>query len=60
VLKKLGSDNVMIETDFPHPTCLYPGARKKIEEVLAPLPEADQHKLFYGNAARVYNLEMNA
>jgi predicted TIM-barrel fold metal-dependent hydrolase len=58
-IKKLGADNVMIETDFPHPTCLYPGARKKIEEVLAPLPEADQRKMFYGNAARVYNLELN-
>jgi predicted TIM-barrel fold metal-dependent hydrolase len=58
-IKKLGADNVRIETDFPHPTCLYPGARKKIEDVLAPLPEADQRKLFYGNAARVYNLAVN-
>ena len=58
-IAQLGADNVMIETDFPHPTCLYPGARKKIEETLAPLPEADQRKLFYGNAARVYNLEVN-
>ena len=58
-IAQLGADNVMIETDFPHPTCLYPGARKKIEEILEPLPDAEQRKLFYGNAARVYNLEMN-
>jgi predicted TIM-barrel fold metal-dependent hydrolase len=58
-ITQLGADNVMVETDFPHPTCLYPGARKKLEEVLSPLPEADQRKLFYGNAARVYNLELN-
>ena len=48
----------MFETDFPHPTCLYPGPRKKIEEALAPLPESDQRKLFYGNAARVYGIEI--
>ena len=58
-IKKLGAGNVMIETDFTHQTCLYPEARKKIEQILAPLPEADQRKLFYGNAARVYNLEVN-
>jgi len=57
---RLGADNVMIETDFPHPTCLYPGPRKKLEEAVASLSEADQRKIFYGNAARVYGVESNA
>jgi len=54
---RLGADNVMVETDFPHPTCLYPGPRKKLEEAVASLSEADQRKIFYGNAARVYGVE---
>ncbi len=44
--------NVMVETDFPHPTCLYPGPRKKLEEALAALPVEAQRKVFYENAAR--------
>ena len=54
---RLGADNVMVETDFPHPTCLYPGPRKKLEEAVSGLCEADQRKLFYGNAARVYGVK---
>jgi predicted TIM-barrel fold metal-dependent hydrolase len=50
----------MVETDFPHPTCLYPDARKQIETLLAPLPEADQRKVLYGNAARIYNLDVGS
>jgi predicted TIM-barrel fold metal-dependent hydrolase len=56
---RLGADNIMLETDFPHPTCLYPGPRKKLEEAVAPLSEADQRKIFYGNAARVYGVDPN-
>jgi predicted TIM-barrel fold metal-dependent hydrolase len=59
-IARLGADNVMIETDFPHPTCLYPEPRKKLEQALGGLPEADQRKLFYGNAARVYGIEVAA
>jgi predicted TIM-barrel fold metal-dependent hydrolase len=58
-VQRLGADNVMVETDFPHPTCLYPGPRKKLEEAVASLSDADQRKLFYGNAARVYGVDAN-
>lgn len=51
-------NNMMVETDFPHPTCLYPGPRKKIEQALAPLPVEAQRKLLYENAARVYHLDL--
>jgi predicted TIM-barrel fold metal-dependent hydrolase len=58
-VERLGADNVMVETDFPHPTCLYPGPRKKLEEAVAGLADADQRKIFYGNAARVYGVDPN-
>jgi len=57
---RLGADNVMVETDFPHPTCLYPDSRKKLEEAVSGLSDSDQRKLFYGNAARVYGVEPTA
>jgi predicted TIM-barrel fold metal-dependent hydrolase len=57
-ISRLGSNNVMVETDFPHPTCLYPGPRKKIEQALAPLPVDAQRKVLYENAARVYHLDL--
>ena len=57
-------DNVMFESDFPHPTCLAPGPasytdspRNVIEQNLADLPDGVLRKLLYENAARVYGIE---
>jgi predicted TIM-barrel fold metal-dependent hydrolase len=56
-------DNVMFETDFPHPTSLSPGPASYIEAPnqvvetnLAVFPADIQRKLLYENAARVYHL----
>ena len=57
-IERLGASNMMVETDFPHPTCLYPAPRKKLEDALAPLPVASQRKVLYENAARVYGLDL--
>jgi len=56
----LGARNVMVETDFPHPTCLYPGPRKKLEEALASLSPTDQAAVFHANAERVYGISATA
>jgi len=53
---RLGEDNLMFETDFPHATCLYPRVREQMHESVAALPERVQRKLLYDNAARVYGL----
>lgn len=57
-LAKLGEDNVMFETDFPHPTCLYPAVREKVHETLGGLAPRVQKKILYETAARVYNLPL--
>jgi predicted TIM-barrel fold metal-dependent hydrolase len=56
-------DNLMFETDFPHPTSMSPGPassavrpRDYAEKTLAPLPEALARKVLQDNAKRVYNL----
>jgi predicted TIM-barrel fold metal-dependent hydrolase len=53
-IKMVGVENVMFETDFPHPTCLYP-----IDDVagaFGDLAEAEIQSVLSGNAVRVYNL----
>jgi predicted TIM-barrel fold metal-dependent hydrolase len=57
-IEAVGEDNVMFETDFPHPTCLYPSVRAQVEASLAALPERVQRKVLYQNAARVYGLTL--
>ncbi len=57
---QLGADNVLFETDYPHPTCLYPSVREHVAEALSGLSESVQRKVLYENAARVYHLPMPA
>lgn len=63
-LVDLYEDNVMFESDFPHPTCLAPGPvshtdlpNKVIQHNLTKLPERILRKILFENAARVYRLE---
>jgi uncharacterized protein len=62
-LVDLYPDNLMFETDFPHPTCLAPGpasytdsAKVVIEQGLSGLSEELLSKILRDNAARVYRL----
>ncbi len=57
-INEIGEDNVLFETDFPHPTCLYPNVREHVEASLAGLSETAQRKVLYENAARVYQLPL--
>jgi len=58
VVAQLGDDNVMFETDFPHPTCLYPDSLEQVVDVLSPFTPAQRRKLMSENAARVYNIDL--
>jgi len=60
MIKAVGVDNVMMETDFPHPTSLFPGPREYIAESLASMEHDVVAKVVGGNAARVYNLPINS
>jgi len=58
-------DNVMWETDFPHPTCQHPGPRdglarhprEFVDSALGGLPEELVAKVLHGTAARVYGVQ---
>jgi predicted TIM-barrel fold metal-dependent hydrolase len=57
-------DNLMFETDYPHPTSLSPGPASSaaipsvaVKQSLAGLPDDAVRKIVHGNAARVYHLD---
>ncbi|MEX0683370.1 MAG: amidohydrolase family protein [Dehalococcoidia bacterium] len=56
VIPLVGEDNVMFETDYPHPTCLYPGAQEHIIDVLSDLEPRVRRKVLQDTAAKLYGL----
>jgi predicted TIM-barrel fold metal-dependent hydrolase len=52
----VGPDNIMFETDFPHPTSLYPNVREQIQRSLAGFDDDTRRKVLYGNAAKLYGI----
>jgi predicted TIM-barrel fold metal-dependent hydrolase len=57
-------DNIMFETDFPHPTCLHPGPAsfapspaEVIERATGIVGPDVMRKILHDNAARVYHLD---
>ena len=56
MVRTVGVDNVMFETDFPHPTCLYPHALERTEPTLKGFSADERRKILSGNASRVYSI----
>jgi predicted TIM-barrel fold metal-dependent hydrolase len=56
VIRRLGEDNIMFETDFPHPGGMYPGAYDYLRDSLAGADPALLKKVTSTNAARIYNI----
>jgi len=54
----VGEDNVLFETDFPHPTCLYPDVQEYIAEISADWSEERKRKIFQDNAAKLYRIDL--
>ncbi len=56
LLDKVGEDNVLFETDFPHPTCLYPTPLDTVSEKMSTLRPETRNKVMGDNAAKLYRL----
>ena len=56
MLEEIGIDRVLFETDFPHPTSLYPGVLDKLVEVLGGYDYETSKRILQSNAADLYNL----
>jgi predicted TIM-barrel fold metal-dependent hydrolase len=66
-LEFIGPDNLLYETDFPHPTSMSPGPASTaqvpsdfIETKLGRLGEDVLRKVLHDNAARIYHLDGNS
>jgi predicted TIM-barrel fold metal-dependent hydrolase len=56
MLEEIGVDRIMFETDFPHPTSLYPGVQDKLVDVLGGHDYATRKRVLELNASELYNL----
>ena len=58
-------DNLMWETDYPHPTCMHPGPvnglaqhpRDYVNETMGDMADSQVAKILHSNAARIYGVE---
>jgi predicted TIM-barrel fold metal-dependent hydrolase len=56
LVSAVGEDNIMFETDFPHPTCLYPDPLGVAAENMRDLSPTVRSKILGGNAKQLYRL----
>jgi predicted TIM-barrel fold metal-dependent hydrolase len=57
LVRRVGEDRILFETDFPHPTCLYPDPLANAAANLAELTPTAREKILSGNARRLYKLD---
>ncbi len=56
LIESVGEDNIMFETDFPHPTCLYPDPLGTARTNMESLTDSVRRKILGDNAVRLYRL----
>jgi len=56
LIEAVGEDNILFETDFPHPTCLYPDPLRSVEAKMETLSPEARRKIFGENARALYRL----
>jgi predicted TIM-barrel fold metal-dependent hydrolase len=56
LLETVGVDRVLFETDYPHPTSLYPGVQEHLIDTLGGYDRSVQKKVLESNAVKLYNL----
>lgn len=57
LMDTIGVDNILFETDYPHPVCLYDNVRSKIDAALGSAPETARNKVLFDNAAKLYKID---
>jgi len=56
LVDKVGEDNIMFETDFPHPTSLWPNPLEHVHEAMATLRPESRRKILAENGNKLYRL----
>jgi hypothetical protein len=58
LIPDIGVRNVLVETDIPHPTCLYPNPTEHFNRVLADLDDESKRRVLQDNAAELYGIRL--
>ena len=58
IIEKVGVNNVMWGSDFPHPDGIWPDSQEYLQQQLGHLPEWQRRKIVYDNAAKLYGFPM--
>jgi predicted TIM-barrel fold metal-dependent hydrolase len=58
LIEDIGVGNVLVETDVPHPTCLYPNPKEHFLRVLSGLDENARRRVLQDNAAELYRIPL--
>jgi predicted TIM-barrel fold metal-dependent hydrolase len=58
-LEAVGINNVLVETDVPHPTCLFPNPRDHFAKVLANVSPHARQRILQDNAAELYRIPLS-
>ena len=56
LIESVGEDNIMFETDFPHPTCLYPDPLRTAERNMRALSPSVRRKILGDNGMKLYRI----
>ncbi len=57
LFEEIPIDNILFETDFPHPVCLYGNIRETIDAGLGHVSAEVRSKVLWENAASLYGIE---
>lgn len=60
LLDVIGVENVLFETDFPHPGCLYGNVAETVEASLGRQPEEVRRRLLFQNTSDLYKIKFDA
>jgi len=56
LMDKVGDDRILFETDFPHPTCIYPAPLAHVDNAVSSLRPETQARVMGDNARTLYRL----
>jgi hypothetical protein len=60
LIEHIGVGYVLVETDLPHPTCLYPATRAHFDKVLAGVDPDVRRRVLRDNGAELYGIDLAA
>jgi predicted TIM-barrel fold metal-dependent hydrolase len=58
LIADIGVKNVLVETDIPHPTCLYPNPKAHFLRVLDGLDDESKRRVLQDNAMELYGIKL--